>query len=99
MILSDLNRSGWRGGGLMEPEMVVVALVVLSVLSIAGILIVIGKLRLLPANDSFRSESQRVAWRWFDGAGNGCGGVGGSERPVDCGDSDCNRQAALASRK
>ena len=40
---------------LMESEMVVAALVVLSVLSIAGILIVIGKLRSLPASDSSRS--------------------------------------------
>ncbi len=44
----------------MEPEMVVVALVVLSVLSIAGILIVIGKLRSLPANDSFAQLTERI---------------------------------------
>ena len=44
----------------MESEMVVVALVVLSVLSIAGILIVIGKLRSLPANDSFAQLAERL---------------------------------------
>ena len=44
----------------MEPEMVVVALVVLSVLSIAGILIVIAKLRSLPANDSFTQLAERL---------------------------------------
>ena len=44
----------------MEPEMVVVALVVLSILSIAGILIVIGKLRSLPANDSFMQLAERL---------------------------------------
>ena len=44
----------------MESEMVVAALVVLSVLSIAGILIVIAKLRSLPANDSFAQLAERL---------------------------------------
>ncbi len=44
----------------MESEMVVAALVVLSVLSIAGIIIVIAKLRSLPANDSFAQLAERL---------------------------------------
>ncbi len=44
----------------MESEMVVAALVVLSVLSIAGFLIVIAKLRSLPANDSFAQMAERL---------------------------------------
>src|SRR5258708_10969595 len=44
----------------MESEIVVAALVVLSFLSIAGILIVIAKLRSLPANDSFARLDERL---------------------------------------
>src|ERR1700676_2833620 len=46
----------------MESEMVsaVAALIVLSVLSIAGIVIVIGRLRSLPANDSFERLDERL---------------------------------------
>ena len=44
----------------MESEMVVAALVVLSVLSIAGILIVIARLRSLSANDSFAQLAERL---------------------------------------
>lgn len=44
----------------MESEMVVAALVVLSVLSIAGIAVVIGRLRSLPANDSFARLDERI---------------------------------------
>ncbi len=44
----------------MESEMVAAALVVLSVLSIAGILIVIARLRSLSANDSFAQLAERL---------------------------------------
>src|SRR5271156_2331192 len=44
----------------MDSEMVAAALVVLSVLSIAGFLIVIARLRSLPANDSFAQLAERL---------------------------------------
>ena len=44
----------------MDSEMVAAALVVLSVLSIAGFLIVIGRLRSLPANESFAQLAERL---------------------------------------
>ncbi len=44
----------------MESEMVVAALVVLSIMSIVGIAIVIGRLRSLPANDSFTRLEERL---------------------------------------
>src|ERR1700723_3580136 len=44
----------------MESEMVVAALGVLSVLSISGFLIVVAKLRSLPANDSFAQMADRL---------------------------------------
>src|SRR5271156_1665936 len=44
----------------MDSEMVAAALVVLSVLSIAGFLIVIARLRSLPANESFAQLAERL---------------------------------------
>src|ERR1700691_2843706 len=44
----------------MEQEMVAAALVVLSIFWIAGFLIVISKLRLLPASDSFTQLTDRL---------------------------------------
>ena len=44
----------------MEQEMVAAALVVLSIFSIAGFLIVISKLRSLPASDSFTQLTDRL---------------------------------------
>jgi DNA recombination protein RmuC len=44
----------------MDSEMVVAGLVVLSVLSIAGFLVVIRRLRSLPANDSFAQLAERL---------------------------------------
>jgi len=44
----------------MESEMIVAALVVLSVVSFAGIVIVIARLRSLPANDSFARLNERL---------------------------------------
>ena len=44
----------------MDSEMVAAGLVVLSVLSIAGFLIVIAKLRSLPANESFAQLTERL---------------------------------------
>ena len=44
----------------MESEIVAAALIVLSVLSIAGLLFVIAKLRSLPANDSVAQLAERL---------------------------------------
>jgi DNA recombination protein RmuC len=44
----------------MGSEMVVAALLVLSILSIAGLIVVIGKLRALAANDSFAQLADRL---------------------------------------
>ena len=44
----------------MGSEMVVAALVVLSILSIAGLVVVIGKLRALAANDAFAQLADRL---------------------------------------
>src|SRR5271169_3730923 len=51
---------GWRGGGLMELEIVVAVLLVLSRLSIAGTVLVSRKLRSLPAKDSFARLDERL---------------------------------------
>jgi DNA recombination protein RmuC len=44
----------------MESEIVLAVLIVLSVLSIAGTIIIIRKLRALPANDSFAQMAERL---------------------------------------